>query len=129
MYRNLLVSALVLAICFSCMTLISCERIRDKDLIGNWIAEHYISTENDTIKFPSGEEITISIDDDGFGNIRRTFKQEDFRWRTMPHKFTMMFHDKIHETIIYNLKNDTLVMTFKESYDHSDVYIFTKQKK
>jgi hypothetical protein len=129
MYRNLLASALVLSICFSCFTLISCDKIRDKDLIGNWIAEYSITTENDTVKFPSGEEITLAIGDDGFGNIRRTLKQEDFRWRTMPHKFIMMFHDNINETIIYKLKSDTLTMTFKESYYKSDVYLFTPQKK
>ncbi|MCF7810657.1 lipocalin family protein [bacterium] len=124
MRRDLFTIAFIFLFGLTFLTTISCEKIRDSSLVGIWKAEHFIGQDFDTVKVATGEEITLTIADDGFGNIRRTFKQEDFRWRTLPSKFTMMFHDNINETIIYKLSNDTLTMTFEDG----EVYIFTKRR-
>ncbi len=107
-----------------CGSMSSCDKLRDNSLIGRWLANDFMTEEGDIVKVSDGEEITITIDDDGFGHIRRGARKEDFRWVARFHRFKMKFHDKIVETCYYSLKNDSLILTFEDN----DTYIFTPQQ-
>lgn len=120
-----LILTIVLLFGISSSFILGCDKLRDNAVIGNWIAIDRMNDEGMIVRVAGGEEITISIGDDGFGNIRRGARKEDFRWVARFHKFTMRFHDKIVEKNYYSLKNDSLVWTFEDN----DTYIFTRQKK